>query len=625
MKTPRKAFVLAAGFGTRLLPLTRETPKPLLPIWNVPNLERILAMLRGWGVRDVLVNIHHRADRMFEYLRARPVDELRIAISFEPEILGTGGALRKAEWFFEGTAPVWVINGDIAADLDPRPLLRACQSRRVIAAAWVHGAAGPRTVEVARGRIVNFRSKQPGARGTFTFCGAQLVNPKLLDPSAGYLKYPAAFESLIDAYERAQADGWHVAGVESPNSFWADIGTPAQLLACHRALAGGAAFVAQDPTATVHPSATVTNSIICAGATLGPHAQVSNAIIAPGTHVNTPVRYLALPARAAFGPAELAAIRAMKWQADAVTALPLGPRGSSRTYTRIAQGDRTAMLVHYDPARVENTLHAGHTRFLRTLGVSVPRVRVDRPKDNVVIFENLGDDSLLHWQQRRATREIQQMYARILRMLVIFHEHGAAASAALPLSPAFGPRLYKWERDYFAEELLRKRERQAEGCIAKILHELSGVERRLSQAAPVLLHRDLQSSNIFIRAGRPWFIDYQGMRLGPAVYDLASLLYDPYVELPESTVQALVRDYAAQSQSGDAVTELFYYGAIQRLIQALGAYAKLGAASATRAFAQHIPAARRMLARALRETNTCPALRAWSEEPRAETAQPPTT
>jgi MurNAc alpha-1-phosphate uridylyltransferase len=71
MKAPTKALVLAAGFGTRLLPLTRETPKPLLPIWNVSNLERVLAMLRGWGVRDVLINLHHRADRLFEHVRTR--------------------------------------------------------------------------------------------------------------------------------------------------------------------------------------------------------------------------------------------------------------------------------------------------------------------------------------------------------------------------------------------------------------------------------------------------------------------------------------------------------------------------------------------------------------------------
>lgn len=571
-------------------------------------------MLHGWGVRDVLVNIHHRADRMFEYLRAFSRDGLRIAVSFEPEILGTGGALRKADWFFDGGEPVWVINGDVAADLDPRPLLRAHQAPRAIATAWVHSSSGPRTVEVVRGRIVNFRSKRPGARGTFTFCGAQLVNPKLLDRNAGYLNRTAIFESLIDAYERARADGWHVAGVESPGSFWADIGTPAQLLACHRALARGHDFTAIDSTAQIHPSAKIENSIVCAGATLGPCARVSNAIIAVGAKVNVPVSYLALPAAAALDSEELPVLRAMKWPVDSVVALPLGPRGSSRTYTRIARDTATAILVRYDPGRVENTLHAGHTRFLRKLRLPVPRVLLDRPKENVAVFEDLGDESLLIWQRHRPVRDVQAMYENILRVLVRFHEQGAAAATQIKLMPHFGPKLYRWEREYFAEELLRKRERLSEKHVAKILIELAGVGRRLARTKPVLIHRDLQSSNILIRAARPWFIDYQGMRPGPAVYDLASLLYDPYVELPEEMVRALVNDYAAQSQSGRAIADLFYYGAVQRLAQALGAFAKLGSVRATRSFADHIPAAKRMMSRALRNVSGCAALRAWCEK-----------
>lgn len=568
-------------------------------------------MLRGWGVHDVLVNIHHRADRMFEYLRTRPHDGLRITISFEPEILGTGGALRKADWFFDGDEPVWVINGDVAADLDPRPLLRAYPARRVIAVAWVHRSAGPRTVEVVRGRIVNFRSKRPGARGTFTFCGAQLVNPKLLDRGAEYLNGTAIFESLIDAYERAKADGWHVAGVEAPGSFWADIGTPAQLLACHRALAHGHDFIAIDSTAHIHPSATIKNSIVCAGATLGPRARVNNAIVAAGAKVNVPVSYLALPATAAFDAKELTALHAMKWPVGLVTALPLGPRGSSRTYTRIARDTATAILVHYDPARVENTLHAGHTRFLRKLNLPVPRVLADRPKENIAVFEDLGDESLFVWQRHRSARDVQTVYATILHTLIRFHERGASAATRITLMPHFRPRLYQWEREYFAEEMLRRREGLSEKRVAEMLRELAGVGRYLARIKPVLIHRDLQSSNIFIRAGRPWFIDYQGMRMGPAVYDLASLLYDPYVELPEEMVRILVNDYAAQSESGCAVVDFFYYGAVQRLAQALGAFAKLGSARATRSFADHIPAAKRMMSRALRNVSGCPTLREW--------------
>ncbi|MCO5061076.1 MAG: sugar phosphate nucleotidyltransferase [Kiritimatiellae bacterium] len=613
MKTPQKAFILAAGFGTRLLPLTRETPKPLLPIWNVPNLERALAMVRGWGVRDVLVNVHHRAERIVEYLRARRSDELRIAISFEPEILGTGGALRKAEWFFSGEEPVWIVNGDVVADVDPRPILQAYRGRRTIAAAWVHGAAGPRTVDVVRGRIVNFQSARAGAPGTFTFCGVQLVNPALVRRESGFVDAEVKFGSLITAYERAQRAGWVVAGVEVPGSFWADIGTPAQWLAAHRALAGDRDFRAIDPSARIHRGAVVENSIICAGATLGPHARVSNAIVAAGTRVDCAVSYLALPAGAALSSAELDAVRALKWNEAETTALPLGPRGSSRAYTRLAWGPERAILVQYDAARRENALHAPHTRALRSLRIPVPAVRVDRPDSQIAVFEDLGDESLLAWQRGRSVAEVRAMYERVLEIVLRFHERGEveARRRGWELMPAFRPTLYRWERNYFADEMLRKREQLPEEQIARILRELAGVSKRFAGVSPVLVHRDLQSSNVMICAGRPWLIDYQGMRLGPAVYDLASLLCDPYVELPDELALHFLHYYAARSRSGRQIVDLFWHGAIQRLAQALGAFAKLGSQAGTRAFALHIPAARRAMARALREVSGCAALRAW--------------
>src|SRR5690606_17268509 len=149
---------------------------------------------------------------------------------------------RKADWFFGGDAPVWLVNGDVVADLDPRPLLRAYHPARTIASAWVHAEYGPRTVEVKRGVITNFNSARRGAPGTFTFCGVQLVNPRLLDRARAYISSDPVFESVIRGYQRAQRDGWRVAGVEAPGSFWADIGTPAQWLACHRALAQGRDF-----------------------------------------------------------------------------------------------------------------------------------------------------------------------------------------------------------------------------------------------------------------------------------------------------------------------------------------------------------------------------------------------
>lgn len=606
---PTKALVLAAGFGTRMLPLTRRGPKPLLPILGVPNLERVLRMLRAWGVQEAVINLHHGADRLFDFARARVPDGLRVALSFEPNILGTGGALTKASWLFAGRDPVWVVNADVVCALDPVPLLRAFRARRMIASAWVHGREGPRTVEVQRGRIVEFRSARAGTPGTFTFCGVQVVDPRLL----AYLPREPVFGSIVAAYERAMADGWRVAGVEAPGSFWADVGTPEQYLACHRALLGGredASFV--DPGARVHPRAVVRGSVVMAGAELGPRARVEGAIVAAGARVDGPVTRMALPAADALEPAALGLLGRLGWAAEACTAMPLSPRGSARGFTRVCCGAATAMAVQYDPARQENAWYARHARFLHARGLPVARVLADDPAGCATLFEDLGDTSLEAVVPGLPEVAVERQYRAVLDVVLRLHRSAAAAQRArLPLMPAFRPVLYRWERAYFAEHMLRGRAGVSAREAAAIQRELAGVGRRLAQEPLVLVHRDLQSSNVLLADGRPHLIDFQGMRLGPAVYDLASLLCDPYVGLPGPLRGRLLDYYAERSGRPAAIRARFWDGAVQRLAQALGAFARLGAQRETASFARHITPALAMLREALAHVPGCGRLRAW--------------
>ena len=125
MKTsvyPRKAIILAAGFGTRMMPLSAHTPKPVMPVWGRPIVEHTLRILSEWGVAEVLINLHHNPSPLLDYFRKNPVCGMKIEFSFEPEILGTGGAIRKASWFLENS-PFWMINTDITAEVSPEPFL----------------------------------------------------------------------------------------------------------------------------------------------------------------------------------------------------------------------------------------------------------------------------------------------------------------------------------------------------------------------------------------------------------------------------------------------------------------------------------------------------------------------
>ena len=222
-----QAVILAAGFGERLRPLTALLPKPLLPLWGEPVIGRTIRALEKSGIRRIAVNLHWQAPQLREYLAAWR-GEAEITLSPEQEILGTGGALVPlAGWLAD--APFLMVNGDIAWEADLTALVAALGQHKRIAAAWLMRRRGPQTVEYDRhGNIVTYRSRNPGASGTATFCGLQVVLPEIRDHFPDKKHF-----SIVEAYELAQAAGRPVAGVRLRGSYWRDLGTPRDYLRAH--------------------------------------------------------------------------------------------------------------------------------------------------------------------------------------------------------------------------------------------------------------------------------------------------------------------------------------------------------------------------------------------------------
>ena len=616
--TPRRAVVLAAGFGTRMHPLTRVVPKPLLPLWGVPVLERVLRMLRSWGVRHVLVNLHHGSHAVLDYLRNRPGDRLQIDLSFEPDLLGTGGALRRAAWFLD-RRPFWMVNADIAAALNPQPLVRALRRRDTLAALWLHPRRGPRTVDMRDGEITCFRSATPGAEHTYTFCGLHLLRPAVVD------LLPDGFSSVIAAYERARREGQRIAGVVIPDAYWRDVGRPEDYLAAHEerkprrhghrtdpSSIEVKGFAALDDGATVEAGARIERSVIWRGARLGPRARVRNAVVASGVVLHGEAEHLVMQASDVLQPGETAILAPLGWTGDRVAAECLPPRGSDRLFFRLHRGRRTAMLVRYDTARPENRLYAGHARFLDALGVRVPRVLADAPRQGFTLFEDLGRLTLERCIENGAgPRRVQALYRRVLEMMHRMHGEGARAARRrrLRLMPGFTPALYRWERTYFAEHFLAGVLGFGPARTQAITSDLQRVARHLAGAERALLHRDLQSGNILVTARTVGLIDFQGMRFGPAAYDLASLLCDPYVMPSPALRRALLAFYGGLDAAAGRAVEYFPWAALQRLAQALGAYGRLAGLPGGEGYRRHMPRAVRMMRTALAELpQTLPAL-----------------
>jgi aminoglycoside/choline kinase family phosphotransferase len=167
------------------------------------------------------------------------------------------------------------------------------------------------------------------------------------------------------------------------------------------------------------------------------------------------------------------------------------------------------------------------------------------------------------------------------------------------MPPEFNATLYRWEQNYFFENCLGRIFGLNEGRLRELasLPALENIAERLAELPRVLVHRDFQSQNIIARSGHAYLIDFQGMRPGLAEYDLASLLFDPYVRFSADEREQLYSYYVGRRglSSTPQMRETLRLCAMQRLMQALGAYGFLGLVKGSRHFLAHVPAALRSL------------------------------
>ncbi len=615
MKYPKKAIILAAGYGARFLPLTLTKPKPLFPLWGKPALGHTLDLLKSWGVRDVLVNVHYHAGQILEYLQTVPVPGLRCQLSYEPDILGTGGALPKAHWFLDED-PFWMLNADVLADVSCKPLLESHHRHDSIATLWLHPDRGPRTVEHRNGLVTIFKSPVAGTEGTATFCGLQLLSPRILD----FLP-PTGFSSIIDTYENALIAGEKIGGVMVPGSYWADIGKPETYLATHqdmmthpkwkKLIPRGKNPVPCGRNTTIAPDAVVIRSVLWDNVTLAPGARVENAIISEGLTIHGRASYMVMRADRIQDPGLARILKTLQWSPHATTVMPLPPRGSARTFTRLATPEKSAILVRYTLERPENGLYTRHARFLARCGVQVPEVLVDWPKEQVCVMDDAGETSLEHLVPTLSRSDSLALYKKTLDSVARLHSHATRAWRHHPtkLSMPFTRHLYEWEQNLFCEQFLGRHRPVSETTLTEIRRELARLIPAQLRAPRVIIHRDLQSSNVLVKDGLIFLIDFQGMRLGTAAYDLASLLCDPYVNLPDDMRDELLEYYLGLVPDPDPVRDLFWVAAVERLAQALGAFGRLGAVSTTSYFLKHIPAGVRQLQHALSHVPGMPRLK----------------
>lgn len=260
----------------------------------------------------------------------------------------------------------------------------------------------------------------------------------------------------------------------------------------------------------------------------------------------------------------------------------LGARGSERVFFGCDQG----IAVMYDDGnRDENGKYPGHARWLKAKGIPVPEILADVPEKKVMLMSDAGTE-------RKMTLDD---YVKVVETLVKFNALGTAPDVPANLLPPFDDETWEWERNLFAKYCLGANfQLEMSETVRK---ELEGVAEMLEREPKALVHRDFQSTNVLWKNGELSFIDFQGMRLGPAAYDLASLVYDPYVTFTEGERKALVALYAKLANRPELV-KILPYAAVQRLAQCLGAYGRLASVGQPQFGKYVVPALRNLLAAA---------------------------
>ena len=241
-----KAMILAAGLGTRLRPLTDDRPKALVEVAGRTMLEITLTRLRDFGIQEVIVNVHHFAEMIDDYLKAKNNFGMRIEVSREDTLLDTGGGLKKAAWFFlEDSSlikqPFVLHNVDVISTIDLRRMMQFHTEHQALATLAVQDR------ETSRYLVFDEQLQLCGRRAgrdgdpelirssprteALAFAGIHVISPRLLE----LMTEEGAF-SIISAYLRLAAQAEKILAFRADEYYWRDLGRPENVVPAEKDL-----------------------------------------------------------------------------------------------------------------------------------------------------------------------------------------------------------------------------------------------------------------------------------------------------------------------------------------------------------------------------------------------------
>ena len=546
-----KALILAAGLGTRLLPYTNSIPKPLFTLNQRPLLDLAIEQLIACGCDKIFINTHHCHEQIEAFVRQHRFKN-RLQTLYEPKILDTGGAIANTRQFMD-KEPFFVINADIICNIDLKQVyeshLASYRDSKALATLVLHDCPEFNKIRVdGQGFIENFNA--PIGKG-LAFTGVQVLSPDIYAhmpmadmPMADMSGVwdPMVFSS-IDVYKNLCPTKRIKAHVTDP-IYWRDIGTiPAYTQTSQQCLTGQLFGL---PTNRLHE----------------------------------------------------------------ILITPIAGDGSDRNWYRASHGKRSLVLSDHGICLAQSENHSQLQAFvsigahLVSQKIAVPKVLGHDVLSGQVALQDLGDvhlASVVHQTQNPAT--LMGLYKKVIDRLIEFSQTGLQN---------FDTR-WTCQTTAYSKELILEKECAyfmtafiqgflgREDTFESYAHEFDTIaDNALEHCVDGLMHRDMQSKNIMIHHDKIYFIDFQSARKGPLQYDLASLLIDPYVKLPEGIQEELVSYAMSRLKIASTIDQsrfkkCYHYCCLTRNLQFLGAFAFLSRIKGKKRFKSYIPQAVRSL------------------------------
>ena len=509
-----KALILAAGFGTRLLPYTGYLPKPLFTIAGRPLLDIHIRNLEAAGCRAVAINTHHLHRKIENFISGQHY-RIPVIIRHEPDILGTGGAIKNTMDFWDNE-PFMVINSDIYTDIDFREVYNFHLSHPHPATLVMYDDPEFNTVCINEQNFVTGFSPLCTLHSALsTFTGVQVLDPEILD-----LIPERVFSSSIDAFRKLIRQGKRVKAFMATDCCWKDLGTPERYRDTAIEEIGIAAFGQAYPKSSHRQI--VRTELKGDGSDRKWYRLVS------GNHS------LIL---ADHGIRQSDAVQ----EADSFIDIGQHLFRQGIAVPEIYCSDRFSGLAVSEDA---GDIH------LQT------KIRLAKNDDEILSLYRIVIDNMITMSVRgRENFQSSWTYQtpEYDRELILQRECRYFTEAFL--------------NSYLGLEITFEELRKEFEWLA---------DRILEYGITGFMHRDFQSRNIMVKNNKCYFIDFQAGRIGPVQYDLASLLIDPYVNL-NGDIQEKLLSYCIDHIGADETRFRKGYESccISRNLQMLGAFGYL--------------------------------------------------